>query len=293
MYCSFIAVGAIVMRPNANQRVEARHHGIRARMNAAAASRLKKTPAPARFGDIIAAMATDAIEEQEMTIWDHIGELRSRLLKGMLALVVTTVASVFYLATLTIEFLAQPAGGLSKFVVIEVTESVSVYMRVALLTGFILALPIIVYQILAFVVPGLYDNEKRWVFIAIPAALVLFLSGAGFAYFVLLRSALPFLESFMQEVESTWRLSNYIGFVTNLMFWIGLSFETPLVVFMMAKFKVISAGQLARQWRFAVVIIAVVAAVVTPTPDPITMSLTMGPLFAVYLLSILFAWFAR
>lgn len=251
---------------------------------------------PARFGDIIAPMATDVtevIEEKEMTIWDHIGELRSRLLKGTLALVITTVASVFYLATYAIEFLALPAGGLSKFVVIEVTESVSVYMRVALLSGFILALPIIVYEILAFVVPGLYDNEKRWVFIAIPAALVLFLAGAAFAYFVLLRSALPFLESFMQEVESTWRLSNYIGFVTNLMFWIGLAFETPLIVFMLAKFKVIKAAQLARQWRFAVVIIAVIAAVVTPTPDPITMGLTMGPLFAVYLLSILFAWFAR
>src|SRR5512138_2696115 len=124
--------------------------------------------------------------EDEMSVWDHIGELRTRLIWGMGALVVTTVASVIFLADYFIEFLARPIGGLNKLVAIEVTESVGVYMRVSLLAGFVMALPIIVYEILAFVVPGLYENEKRWVFLAIPIATLLFLAGAAFAYAVML-----------------------------------------------------------------------------------------------------------
>jgi sec-independent protein translocase protein TatC len=233
-------------------------------------------------------MAPNVLEEQEMGIWDHLSELRSRLLKAMAALLITTLVSMFYLAPVAIEILAIPAGGLSKFVTIEVTESVSVYMRVALLTGFIMSLPVIVFQILAFVVPGLYENERRWVFIAIPVATLLFIGGVAFTYFVLLQTALPFLDQFL-NVESSWRIANYVGFVTNLMFWIGLAFETPLVVFLLAKFKVVTPAMLGKQWRFAVVIIAIVAAVITPTPDPVTMGMTMAPLFAIYLLSILFA----
>lgn len=226
--------------------------------------------------------------EDEMSVWDHIGELRTRLIWGMGALVVTTVASVVFLADYFIQFLARPIGGLDKLVAIEVTESVGVYMRVSLLAGFIMALPIIVYEILAFVVPGLYDNEKRWVFSAIPIATLLFLAGVGFSYFVMLPAALPFLLGFL-KIQALPRISTYIDFVTNLMFWIGLSFETPLVVFMLAKFHVVTPGQMLAQWRFAVVIIAVMAAVITPTVDPVNMSLLMAPLFGIYMLSIIFA----
>lgn len=230
--------------------------------------------------------------EQEMSVWDHVGELRMRLLKGMAALVVTTAASLFFLADYFLNFLARPVGGLQKLVAIEVTESVGVYMRVGLLAGFILALPVVVYQVLAFVVPGLYDNEKRWVFVAIPLSTGLFLLGVGFAYFVMLPAALPFLLGFL-PVNALPRVSTYIDFVTNLMFWIGVSFETPLVVFMLAKFGVVTPAMLLKQWRFAVVIIAILAAVITPTVDPVNMSLLMLPLFAIYLLSILFAMLAR
>jgi sec-independent protein translocase protein TatC len=233
------------------------------------------------------------VEETEMTIWDHVGELRARLIWGMGALVATTIASVVFLSDYFLKLLAQPVGGLDKLVQIEVTESVGVYMRVSLLAGFIMALPIIVYEILSFVVPGLYDNEKRWVFSAIPIATGLFLLGVGFAYFVMLPAALPFLLGFLnqdgQGVQAFPRISTYIDFVTNLMFWIGISFETPLVVFMLAKFHVVTPTFLAKQWRFAIVIIALIAAVITPTVDPVNMGLLMAPLFAIYLLSILFA----
>ena len=232
------------------------------------------------------------VEEQEMGIWDHIGELRNRLIKAMAALVLTTLLNVMFMATYFIEFLARPIGGMQKLVSIEVTESVGVYMRVALLAGFILALPIILYQLMAFIVPGLYPHERRWLYVSIPVATLLFIGGTAFSYYVMLPAALPFLIGFL-PVTALPRVSTYINFVTNLMFWIGVSFETPLVVFVLAKFKIVTPQMLLKQWRFAIVIIAVLAAMITPTVDPVNMALLMAPLFAIYLLSILFANFAR
>jgi sec-independent protein translocase protein TatC len=105
-------------------------------------------------------------------------------------------------------------------------------------------------------------------------------------------SALPFLTTFL-GFQTKPRISNYIEFVTNLIFWIGVSFETPLVIFVLAKFKVITAKMLVKQWRYALVIIALMAAVVTPTPDPINMGLLMLPLTGIYMLSIVMATFAK
>lgn len=235
----------------------------------------------------------DPFEEKEMSIWDHIAELRARLLWGIGAMVVTTGACIVYLAPIFIKWLSLPAGE-TTFIAIEVTETFSVYMRVSLLGGFIMAIPIIVLQVLIFVVPGLYDNERRWVFSAIPIATLLFIGGAAFSYYVMLPAAIPFLQGFLKDAATpSWRLSNYIQFVTNLMFWIGLAFETPLLVFMLAKFNVVNWRMLLKQWRYAVVVIALIAAMITPTVDPFNMALLMAPLFAIYLLSVLFAAIAR
>ena len=115
---------------------------------------------------------------------------------------------------------------------------------------------------------------------------------AVFAYFVMLPAAIPFLVDFPgPEVLPKWQ--DYVNFVTNLIFWIGLSFETPLLMYVLAKLGIIDAKGLAQQWRIAIIAIAVIAAVATPTPDPINMALLMAPLFALYLLGILLAAFAR
>ena len=213
-------------------------------------------------------------------------------MKAMGALVITTLASLLGLTDFFLKFLTIPVGGMEKLVSIEVTESVSVYMRVALLSGFIIALPFIVYQILAYVVPGLYDNEKRWLFSAIPIATLLFISGVAFCYFFMLPTALPFLMNFL-DVQAMISISRYLEFVTNLMFWMGLAFETPLVTFILAKLHIVSPMMLLKQWRYAIVVIAILAAMITPTVDPVNMSLLMAPLFAIYLLSVLFARIAQ
>jgi sec-independent protein translocase protein TatC len=228
---------------------------------------------------------------KEMGVWDHVSELRSRLFKALLALVICTIAS-FTFSQYTINLLTVPIGGPEKLISIEVTENIGVFMRVSLLSGFILALPFMLYQAFAYISPGLFPNEKKWLLIAIPIATVLFIAGVAFAYFVMLPAALPFLTSFL-VVQTTPRLSNYVDFVTNLMFWIGIAFETPLVVFALAKFGIVDARFLLKQWRYAIVIIAIMAAVITPTVDPVNMGLLMLPLFIIYLLSVLFAMFAR
>jgi sec-independent protein translocase protein TatC len=229
-------------------------------------------------------------EAEEMTIWDHLEEFRRRIFIAVIALVGTTLVS-FALAQQLITILARPIGGLDKLQSIEVTENIGVFMRVSLLAGVILAMPVIVYELLMFALPGLTSSEKKWIFIAVPAATFLFILGVVFTFFVMLPAAIPFLVNFL-GVKSTPRLSNYVGFVTNLMFWIGISFETPMIIFVLAKFRIVKAEMLAHQWRIAVVIIAVLAAAVTPTVDPINMSLLMVPLMALYGLSILLAYLA-
>ena len=221
----------------------------------------------------------------------HFKELRSRLLKSLLALIVCVAAS-FVFTEQIIDILVQPIGGLENLQSIEVTENISVFMKVALLSGFILALPVIAYQIIAFIVPGLESNEKRWLMLSIPFIVIMFVGGVAFTYFVMLKAAIPFLVNFL-GVQTIPRLSNYMGFVTNLMFWVGVSFELPLVILILAKLKIVDARMLIKGWRIAIVVSAAMAAMITPTTDPANMGLLMAPLMGLYLISIVLAFLVR
>ena len=225
-----------------------------------------------------------------MSIWDHLNELRKRLFIGALAMIVTSALS-FAITEQIIVILAQPLGGIQNFLSIEVTENLGVYMRVALLSGLIFALPIILYEIAAFIMPGLTPSERRWVLLAVPFATIMFLIGVSFAYFFMLPTAIPFLTGFI-NIKTTPRPSVYIDFVTGLMFWIGVVFEMPLIMFLLAKLGLITARVLLKGWRYAIVIIAIIAAVITPTTDPINMGLLMAPLIILYFISVGLAAFA-
>ena len=232
-----------------------------------------------------------ASAEKELDFWEHVNEIRKRLLISVLALLVATVLS-FIFAERVIKYLAVPVGGIERLVSIEVTENVGVFMQVSLLCGFILAMPVILFQVVAFILPGLSKTEARWLFTAMPFVFILFSAGVLFSYFVMLPSALPFLINFM-GVETTPRLRNYYSFVINLMFWTGMSFQIPIVSFILAKIKLITYQMLLKQWRIALIVIAVLAAFITPTPDPVNMLLLMIPLFILFWLSILLAYLAR
>lgn len=230
-------------------------------------------------------------ESSQMTLLGHIKELRKRLLISVIALALTTIASFAFSQDIA-SFLAGPIGGLQAMSSIDVTENMSAFMKISLLSGVILALPVIFFQVLAFIMPGLNANERTWIWMAVPSATIFFIAGVAFSYFVMLPAALPFLINFM-GITTLPRPKTYFSFVTNLMFWVGVIFEMPLVMYILARLKIITAKNLVKQWRIALVVSAVVAALITPTADPVNMGLMMLPLFVLYLISILFAVIAR
>ena len=233
----------------------------------------------------------DDPENQElMTFWAHVEELRKRLLIALAALAAATLGS-FTFADRVIYLLAEPIGSVDALQSIEVTENVSVFMRVSLLCGVTIAMPVILYELLVFIMPGLKKSEKKWVYLAIVFGTIFFLAGAAFAYYVMLPSSLTFLIDFL-AVETKPRLSSYINFITSLIFWMGVGFQFPLLVFALAKMDVVSAQSLAKGWRYGVVVIAVLAAMITPTVDPVNMALLMAPLCLLYVLSVVFALLA-
>jgi len=222
---------------------------------------------------------------------DHLDALRGHLMRSLIALAIGTTIG-FTFAQRILDWMAEPIGGIEALQAIEVTESVGAFMKVSLLTGFILAFPYILLELFAFINPGLKRRERILLLTSIPAATLLFIGGVAFAYFVMLPVALPFLLNFL-GIQTVPRPSNYISFTTNLLFWIGVAFTFPLVVFALASVGMVRARQLTNAWRFAVVGIAVMAAAITPTVDPVNMALLMLPMIALYGLSIVLAAFAE
>jgi len=225
--------------------------------------------------------------ESSAPLLQHLNELRVRIFKAFFALIITTGIS-FAFSQQLIEYLAGPIGGISRLVSIELTENIAIFMQVSLLGGFVLGMPVILYQIVAFILPGLKRSEQIWLLIMVPFAALLFVAGVVFTWFVMLPVAVPFLAGFL-GITTQVRPENYFKFITNLMFWIGICFEMPMVLMFLAKLKFVSAKQLAQGWRYAIVIMAIVAAAVTPTVDPINMGLVMAPLAGLYVISIILA----
>jgi sec-independent protein translocase protein TatC len=224
------------------------------------------------------------MHDEKKSLLEHIEELRQTLLNSLIGLVLGVVVAAFFVKPI-LAFLSQPIGGLEKLHAIEVTESVGVYMRVALLAGFLLALPWVFYQLFVFIGKGLKKNERKSILIAVPFATLMFAGGVVFAFFIMLPASLDFLMSIL-GIQTMIRIKSYFSFVTNLLFWIGISFEMPLIVYVLARVGLIKAKVMLKGWRVAIVVIAVLAAIITPTSDPVNMAIFMIPLFVLYLLSI-------
>ena len=217
-------------------------------------------------------------DEERMTIFGHLEELRARLIKVMIALVITTVVGLLFTSKL-LSFIVVPAGDV-KPVFLRPTEGFVTYMRVALLTAVGLAMPAVAYQAAQFIMPGLKPHERRYVYTFLPGAMILFLVGVAFAYFLLLPVSLKYLANFGSD----------IAFVTHLLFWVGAIFETPLLVLFLAKVGLVTPKMLSSNRKCAVLASAILAAVVTPTPDPFNMLLVMAPLVVLYEIGV---WVAR
>lgn len=222
---------------------------------------------------------------------EHLIELRNRLIVIVLSLCFAIIIAFFFSDSI-MAFLARPIGGLEKLQSIEITENFTAVFRVALLAGLILDSPVIFYEILAFILPALKSNEKRILFTFLPLLILFFIAGILFAFFILLPAAIPFLISFT-DIPTTIRTSSYFSFTTNMLFWIGVVFEMPIFIYFLTKVKVVNSGLLLKKWRQAVVICAILAMLITPTVDPVNMTILLIPLVLLYFLSILFAKIAE
>ena len=230
---------------------------------------------------------------RELSITEHLRELRRRVLICVVAILAgSVVAFAFYRQI--IEFLSRPAydleaGASLDLVFIEVTELLTTAVKVSFVAGFVLALPIILYQVIMFVAPGLTGRERRYLFLFMPAALVAFAAGVAFAYYVLTPPALKFLLGFSDVATPLIRISNFVNLMVRLLFWMGVAFETPLIMYMLAQLGIVSAQRLARFRRYWVVIAFILAAIITPTFDPVNQALVAGPLLVLYEIGVLLA----
>lgn len=232
--------------------------------------------------DTFSRIAADG--EARASLWDHLEALRMHLLRIVIALAVGVGVS-FYFTIPLMEYLAVPVKGLENLQAIEVTEEIGVFMRVALTSGIAIMLPYIAFELWLFAAPGLRPRERKMGLFGIPLATLLFLGGMAFTFFILLPAALPFLGNFT-SISQFWTAREYFKFVTGLMLWIGLFFEFPLIIYILTSIGFIQPRVLLQQWRLAVIVIAIIAAAVTPTVDAVTMGLAMLPLTLLYFISI-------
>lgn len=223
-----------------------------------------------------------------MTVLEHLAELRRRLIIAGIATGVAAVLAAVLLTWPLIDLLTAPAG--VRLAALRPAEAFTTYMKVALTAGIALAMPVIVSQVLLFVLPGLHPHERRWVYLGVPAVTAAFVVGLVFSYFLVLPFAVRFLIGFGDEfVQAVWSFEAYLSFVTSLLLWIGLTFETPIVMFFLAKIGVVDARQLAGYRRYALVGAFVLGALITPTPDPLNQAIVSIPIYLLFELGILLA----
>lgn len=225
------------------------------------------------------------------SILPHFQELKQRLIYALVYFVISTIFAMA-ITTPVLEALAEPAGGLSALQAIAVTEPFTIYFKVSLVLGLIIAAPYLIAQIWIFVAVGLKSTERNAFYLLFPFAVFLFISGVVFAYKIMLPVAVPFLLNFM-NIQAVPTLEDYIAFVLRVLIWIGIAFEMPLIFFALAKIGIVNSQMLSKNWRYATLGIVVLAAVITPTPDPINMLIVTAPLFVLYIISIILTKFAK
>lgn len=226
----------------------------------------------------------EEFDGSRMGLLEHLAELRNRMIWIVAALAIGTAIS-FVFVTPILQFITAPVG--DRLIAIGPTDTIGIFFRVGFACGAVIAMPVMVYQIIAFIAPGLYPHEKRTLLILMPGIMALFFTGAAFAYFVMMPVAIGFLQNFLGTViDQEWTIDRYIGFVTRIVFWIGVFFETPLVIAFMARIGLISGPQLLSYWRQAIVVVSIVAAMITPTVDPVNMAIVMLPLILLFFMGV-------
>ncbi len=223
----------------------------------------------------------DIIDDLEMSLFDHLEELRQRIFYALIAVVVGAIAC-FTLVKQIVQLLEIPAQGV-KFLQLAPGEYFFVSIKVAGYSGILLASPVILYQIVAFVLPGLTRRERRLLAPIVFGSSILFVAGLAFAYIALIPAALNFFITYGADVvEQSWSIEKYFEFVLLLLFSTGLAFQVPIIQSLLGLLGIVSSRQMLASWRFVLLGAAVVGAVLTPSTDPLTQSLLGGAIITLY-----------
>ncbi|MTJ55482.1 twin-arginine translocase subunit TatC [Anabaena sp. UHCC 0253] len=219
--------------------------------------------------------------EVEMSIFDHLEELRQRIFYSLIVVVVGIVGCFIVVKPL-VQLLEVPAQGV-KFLQLAPGEFFFVSMKVAAYSGLMLATPFILYQIIQFVLPGLTIRERRLLIPVVLGSSVLFVAGLAFAYVALIPAALQFFINYGADVvEQIWSIDKYFEFVLLLLFTTGLAFQVPVIQLLLATLGIVSSQTMLKGWRYVIMAAVVLGAVLTPSTDPLTQSLLAGAVLGLY-----------
>ncbi len=225
----------------------------------------------------------------EMTFFEHLGELRRRILISLAIVLVFFLASWYFVD----EFYAWIARPVQQFlppgqnlVFTALTEPFMMYIKLAFMASVFAASPLIFHQLWLFIAPGLYPKERRLVLPFVFFTTVFFLMGGAFGYYAIFPWACRFFLEVGQDFTPMLTINQYLSLAFRVIFGIAVVFELPVLVFLLARLGIITARTLIRYFKWAIVLIFVLAAVITPTPDMVTQSLFAGPMIVLYLLSI-------
>lgn len=225
----------------------------------------------------------------EAPLFDHLEELRTRLILSVVFLAIGAGVAWFFRTDL-LEWLKRPLtfselynAGKLQLVSQQLTDQLIISLLISLWGGLAITLPLILHQVWLFVAPGLYPEERRWAAPFVLGAGLSFLLGAAFCYFVVLPQMVPFLVDFLGgAVSGVYPIGSYVSQVVTFMVAFGLIFELPMLSFVLTKIGIVNAGMMSRLRRPAIIVILIVAAVITPTQDPINLMLVAVPIYLLY-----------
>ncbi|UCC16541.1 MAG: twin-arginine translocase subunit TatC [Dehalococcoidales bacterium] len=225
--------------------------------------------------------------DSNLSILGHFSEMRKRLIRSVIVLVLMIIVAFVFWERL-VEILMYPAPEGITLQAVKMTEMFGTTMRISLVAGVILAMPYLTYELLMFVSPALTRNEKKYVYIALPWIAMMFIGGVVFAYFIMIPNITNFLLSWGADLVTPQPMfSDYVNIVTRMLLVSGLVFELPVLITFLSRIGIITPKWLASKWRGAVIISFILAAIITPTPDPINQSKVAGVLIFLYGLSLL------
>jgi sec-independent protein translocase protein TatC len=237
----------------------------------------------------------DEFEDQPMTLTEHLKELRDRLIKMVLGIVAGMIGG-FFLTPYVIDYfkyVVKRGDQAAELVQLDPTEYVVTYLKITFYIGIGLAMPILVYQLIRFLAPGLTRRERRYVYGTLPFVLLCFLGGVLFSSLVAIPNMFKFLlEVSAGKVRNDLRIESVLGFFSSLSLWTGVFFEMPVIMFVLASLNVVTYPTLRRFRRYAIVGLMIVAAVITPTPDALSMIIVWAPMYILFEIGLILAWFA-